>query len=67
MADGWGGWPLGDPDFEVGGSVDVDGRVDAHGVEYIGKATMQDDGTWRVLANVEGALCLVECRVWKQD
>jgi hypothetical protein len=43
--------------------VDVDGRCDARGIVYLGKARRQPDGTWRCLANVGGALCLVEARV----
>jgi hypothetical protein len=43
--------------------VDVDGLVDSKGVVFIGKATQQFDGTWRCLANVGGALCLVEVRL----
>ena len=40
--------------------IDVDGRMDRLGVVFIGKARLQPDGTWRCLANVAGALCLVE-------
>ena len=37
--------------------IDVDGMNDPnHDITYIGKATQMDDGTWRCLANVEGAL-----------
>lgn len=45
--------------------LDVDGRFDSKsdGIQYIGKATQQIDGTWRCLANVAGALCLVEVRI----
>lgn len=43
--------------------VDVDGMVDAKGVRFVGKARRQPDGTWRALADVGGALCLVECTV----
>jgi endogenous inhibitor of DNA gyrase (YacG/DUF329 family) len=44
--------------------VDVDGYVDErYGVQYFGKATQWTDGTWRALANVGGALCLVECTI----
>lgn len=44
--------------------VDVDGRFDEKsGIMYIGKATRQEDGTWRCLANVGGALCLVEVSI----
>lgn len=40
---------------------DVDKRIDERlGIQYIGKATLQPDGTWRCLANVRGALCLVQ-------
>jgi hypothetical protein len=43
--------------------VDVDGVVDARGVQFIGRAARQPDGTWRCLANVAGALCIVEVKV----
>lgn len=48
---------------ELPDEVDVDGRVDPKGVRYVGKAKRQPDGTWRALADVGGALCLVECTV----
>lgn len=48
---------------ELPDEVDVDGRVDAKGSRFIGKARRQPDGTWRALAEVGGALCLVECTV----
>jgi len=45
--------------------VDVDGYVDKENsaICYIGKARKQENGTWRALANVDGCLCIVECRV----
>jgi hypothetical protein len=43
--------------------LDVDGLIDQAGVQYIGKARLQPDGTWHVLANVGGALCMVEARI----
>lgn len=43
--------------------VDVDGMMDRKGVIFLGKATQQFDGTWRCLANVGGALCLVEVKI----
>lgn len=45
--------------------VDVDGIIDPRhpGVQYWGKATRQNDGTWRCMANVEGMLCLVEISI----
>jgi len=46
--------------------VDLDGVVDEKkGVIYIGEATQQFDGTWCCLANVDGALCLVEVKISK--
>ncbi len=48
-------------------TFDVDGHVDARGVRYIGVATRQKDGTWKALAEVGGALCLVECRITLQE
>lgn len=51
-----------DPD--AGRLIDVDGRVcPKTGMSYIGKARKQLDGTWRCLANVDGALCLVEVAI----
>jgi hypothetical protein len=43
--------------------VNVDGVMDSKGIVFLGKATQQFDGTWRCLANVAGALCLVEVRI----
>ena len=44
--------------------IDVDGVVDeTTGIRYIGKATKTFGGRWRCLANVGGALCLVELTV----
>jgi len=43
--------------------LDVDGRLDAKGVMFLGTAKRQDDGTWRCLANVGGALCIVEPKI----
>jgi hypothetical protein len=41
--------------------VDLTGRVSPSGIKYLGEATEQDDGTWRVLASVPWAgLCIVE-------
>jgi len=45
------------------GEVDLDGYVDLRGVEYIGKAARQPDGTWRCLAKVGDALCIVEAKI----
>lgn len=46
------------------GSVDVDGYLDVTGsIRYIGRARRQEDGTWRCLADVHGALCLVEVTI----
>lgn len=45
------------------GEIDVNGVVDRLGVEFIGKARLQPDGTWRAAANVGGALCIVEVLV----
>ena len=53
--------------FEEPDELDVDGMVDAKGVIFIGKAKRQADGTWRCLANVGGALCVVEVRITFQE
>lgn len=52
----------GDPsDPSVPDIVDVCGRFDeAYQIEYLGDATRQPNGLHTVLANVKGALCLVE-------
>lgn len=43
--------------------INVDGLVDRRGVQFIGLATQMFDGTWRCLANVGGAFCLVEVSI----
>lgn len=44
--------------------IDIHDRVDeAKGIRYIGKARLGFDGLWRCLADVGGALCLVEITV----
>ena len=48
-------------------SLDIDGYVDSRGIRYIGVATQQIDGTWRSLAEVGGALCLVEVTITMSD
>lgn len=59
-AHGYCGSPFSFPPLEV----DVDGRVDDRlGIQYFGKAGLQPDGTWRCLANVGGALCVVEVSI----
>lgn len=40
--------------------ISLEGLVDSHGFKYIGNAAQQFDGTWRCMADVCGALCLVE-------
>ncbi len=50
-------------DFEKG-ELDVDRQLDeTKQVMYIGKAKRVADGTWRCLAAVYGALCVVEVQV----
>ena len=50
--------------FYEQGLVDIDGLVDDRkGIQYIGTARRQADGTWQCLANVGGALCLVEVSI----
>jgi hypothetical protein len=49
-------------------TLDVDGMKDPkQDITYIGKATQMDDGTWRCLANVAGALCLVEVNINQKE
>lgn len=50
--------------FDSVTEVDLDGHVDLKGVEYIGKARRQPDGTWQCLANVDGCLCIVQVKIW---
>jgi hypothetical protein len=45
--------------------IDVDGRMDRHGIRYLGKAILMGDGTWRCLADVAGTLCVVEITITK--
>ena len=44
---------------------DLDGHFDPkrEGIRYLGKATRFTDDTWRVLADVYGALCVVEVKL----
>ena len=44
-------------------TCDVDGHVDALGIEYIGKAHLQPNGKWIALAIVNGCLCRVEVKI----
>ena len=45
----------------VTGEISVDDLVDeVRGIRYIGNAARQPDGTWRCLAEICGALCVVE-------
>jgi len=46
--------------------INLDGRIDAKGVKFIGKATRQDNGMYRCLADVGGCLCIVEVRIVSQ-
>lgn len=48
---------------EIPEQIDVDGIVDQRGVCFIGKATKRPNGMWQCLANVGGALCIVEVRI----
>ena len=43
--------------------IDLDGYVDKKGVEYLGKARRQENGSYRCLANVGGSLCIVEASI----
>lgn len=45
------------------GKVDIDGHVDARGIEYKGNAVRQPDGTWRAVAIFDAALLLVEVKL----
>lgn len=42
--------------------IDIDGYIDERGIQYLGNAVKQEDGTWQCLANVGGALCRVEVK-----
>jgi len=44
-------------------TLNIDGHTDSKGIRYVGNAHRQPDGTWRALADVGGALCLVEINV----
>lgn len=43
--------------------IDVDDVTDSKGVRFIGKATRQPNGEYHCLADVGGALCVVEVSV----
>ena len=43
--------------------IDIDGMVDNKGVQFIGKAYRQQDGTYTALADVGGRLCRVEVKI----
>ncbi len=43
--------------------VDLEGYVDKRGIRYLGKARKQSSGKWICLADVAGALCLVEISI----
>jgi hypothetical protein len=45
--------------------LDVDGIIDKRGIRYIGKATRDPKNAkrWTCLADVLGALCLVEVKI----
>jgi hypothetical protein len=47
----------------VADKVNLDGHVDEKGVEFIGWARRQEDGTYRCLANIHNNLCLVEVKL----
>jgi hypothetical protein len=44
--------------LDIHGREDLDGRV-----RYIGHAALQPDGSWRALADIDGALCVVEVNI----
>ncbi len=43
--------------------VNCEGLIDERGIVYIGIASLQPNGLYHVLAQVEGCLCRVECRI----
>ena len=43
--------------------VNLEGHIDERGIAYIGIATLQPNGEYHVLANVEGCLCRVSCKI----
>lgn len=56
-------WQPSDPQLELQlyqDELDLDNHVDARGIRYIGKARQRNDGKWEVLADLHGALCIVE-------
>ena len=53
-----------EPAGDVPDVVDLEGRIDDNGIEYLGKARLQPDGTYHVLANVRGALAMVEVTLY---
>lgn len=51
------------PEGDLPNEIDLDGQVDAKGVQFIGKATRTTGYLYRCLANVASALCIVEVRL----
>ena len=52
------------PGFKEPDEIDMEGRIDdKNNVQYIGKGIKQPNGKYHCLANVSGALCIVECTV----
>jgi len=45
------------------GRIDLNGYIDEKGTEYIGHATLHEDGRWTCLAIVAGAFVRVELTV----
>jgi hypothetical protein len=50
----------------ISNDIDIDGYVDARGVQFLGKARHVSDNTYTCLAIVDSALCVVEVRIHKK-
>lgn len=51
------------PQEELPEEIDLTDLIDARGVRYLGKATRQSPGVYCCIADVGGALCVVEVTV----
>ncbi len=51
------------PEGDLPDEIDLDGQMDSKGVVFIGKATRTSGYLYKTLANVGGALCLVEVQL----
>jgi hypothetical protein len=53
-------WLVERTEIRMVGEFDLDGHIDAKGIQYVGKAVRMDDGKWLCLARIGSCLCRVE-------